>query len=151
MSTNDANPFAPPKAVLDGVAVVAEDAPMLWNPDAAGAWSLLFTPVFGSILVRKNWKAIGDEDKVRQGAIWLGASIVMLLATIFIGILGFFYIIVWYFAWQRPQAQFIRERWGKDYPRKGWIVPLLAALGIYIAVVVVLTMVIMALGPPLTR
>ena len=150
MST-DANPFAPPKAVLDGVAVVAEDAPMLWNPDAAGAWSLLFTPVFGSILVRKNWKAIGDEDKVRQGAIWLGASIVMLLATIFIGILGFFYIIVWYFAWQRPQAQFIRERWGKDYPRKGWIVPLLAALGIYIAVVVVLTMVIMALGPPLTR
>ena len=151
MSTNDANPFAPPKAVLDGVAVVAEDAPMLWNPDAAGAWSLLFTPVFGSILVRKNWKAIGDEDKARQGAIWLGASIVMLLATIFIGILGFFYIIVWYFAWQRPQAQFIRERWGKDYPRKGWIVPLLAALGIYIAVVVVLTMVIMALGPPLTR
>ena len=150
MST-DANPFAPPKAALDGVAVVAEDAPMLWNPDAAGAWSLLFTPVFGSILVRKNWKAIGDEDKVRQGAIWLGASIVMLLATIFIGILGFFYIIVWYFAWQRPQAQFIRERWGKDYPRKGWIVPLLAALGIYIAVVVVLTMVIMTLGPPLTR
>jgi len=151
VSTNDANPFAPPKAVLEGVAVVAEDAPMLWNPDAAGAWSLLFTPVFGSILVRKNWKAIGDEDKARQGAIWLGASIVMLLATIFIGILGFFYIIVWYFAWQRPQAQFIRERWGKDYPRKGWIVPLLAALGIYIAVVVVLTMVIMALGPPLTR
>ena len=150
MST-DANPFAPPKAVLDGVAVVAEDAPMLWNPDAAGAWSLLFTPVFGSILVRKNWKAIGDEDKVRQGAIWLGASIVMLLATIFIGILGFFYIIVWYFAWQRPQAQFIRERWGKDYPRKGWSVALLAALGIYIAVVVVLTMVIMALAPPLTR
>ena len=147
----DVNPFEPPKAALDGVAVVAEDAPMLWNPDAAGAWSLLFTPVFGSILVRKNWKAIGDEDKVRQGAIWLGASIVMLLATIFIGILGFFYIIVWYFAWQRPQAQFIRERWGKDYPRKGWIVPLLAALGIYIAVVVVLTMVIMALAPPLTR
>jgi len=147
----DVNPFEPPKAALDGVAVVAEDAPLLWNPDAAGAWSLLFTPVFGSILVRKNWKAIGDEDRARQGTIWLGVSIVMLLATLFTGILGFLYIIVWYFAWQRPQAQFIRERWGKDYPRKGWIVPLLAALGIYIAVVVVLTMVIMALGPPLTR
>jgi len=147
----DVNPFEPPKAALDGVAVVAEEAPVLWNPDAAGAWSLLFTPVFGSVLVRKNWKAIGDEDKARQGTIWLGVSIVMLLATLFTGILGFLYIIVWYFAWQRPQAQFIRERWGKDYPRKGWIVPLLAALGIYIAVVVVLTMVIMALGPPLTR
>jgi hypothetical protein len=147
----DVNPFEPPKAALDGVAVVAEDAPLLWNPDAAGAWSLLFTPVFGSILVRKNWKAIGDEDKAHQGTIWLGVSIVMLLATLFTGILGFLYIIVWYFAWQRPQAQFIRERWGKDYPRKGWSVALLAALGIYIAVVVVLTMVIMALAPPLTR
>jgi len=147
----DVNPFEPPKAALDGVAVVAEDAPLLWNPDAAGAWSLLFTPVFGSILVRKNWKAIGDEDRAHQGTIWLGVSIVMLLATLFTGILGFLYIIVWYFAWQRPQAQFIRERWGKDYPRKGWSVALLAALGIYIAVVVVLTMVIMALAPPLTR
>ena len=150
MST-DVNPFEPPKAALDGVAAIAEDAPVLWNPDAAGAWSLMFTPVFGSVLVRRNWKAIGDEDKARQGTIWLGASIVMLLATIFTGILGFLYIIVWYFAWQRPQAQFIRERWGKDYPRKGWGVPLLLALGVYIAVVVVLTMVIMALGPPLTR
>jgi hypothetical protein len=147
----DVNPFEPPKAALDGVAVVAEDAPLLWNPDAAGAWSLLFTPVFGSVLVRKNWTAIGDEDKARQGTIWLGVSIVMLLATLFTGILGFLYIIVWYFAWQRPQAQFIRERWGKDYPRKGWSVALLVALGIYIAVVVVLTMVIMALAPPLTR
>ncbi|HEX3059027.1 MAG TPA: hypothetical protein VHP62_06660 [Usitatibacter sp.] len=147
----DVNPFEPPKAALDGVAVVAEEAPVLWNPDAAGAWSLLFTPVFGSVLVRKNWKAIGDEDKARQGTIWLGVSIVMLLATLFTGILGFLYIIVWYFAWQRPQAQFIRERWGKNYPRKGWSVALLAALGIYIAVVVVLTMVIMALAPPLTR
>jgi len=149
--SNNVNPFEPPKAALDGVAVVAEDAPVLWNPDAAGAWSLMFTPVFGSVLVRKNWRAIGDEDKARQGTIWLGASIVMLLATIFTGILGFLYIIVWYFAWQRPQAQFIRERWGKDYPRKGWSIPLLVALGVYIAVVVVLTMVIIALGPPLTR
>jgi len=149
--STDVNPFEPPKAALDGVAAIAEDAPVLWNPDAAGAWSLMFTPVFGSVLVRRNWKAIGDEDKARQGTIWLGASIVMLLATIFTGILGFLYIIVWYFAWQRPQAQFIRERWGKDYPRKGWGVPLLLALGVYIAVVVVLTMVIMALGPPLTR
>ena len=145
------NPFEPPKAALDGTAVVAEDAPALWNPDAAGAWSLLFTPVFGSILVRKNWKAIGDDDKARQATIWLGASIVMLLATLFTGILGFLYIIVWYFAWQRPQAQYVRERWGKDYPRKGWGVPLLVALGVYIAMVVVLTMVIMALAPPLTR
>ena len=147
---SEINPFEPPKAALD-VAVTPEAAPALWNPDAAGAWSLLFSPIFGSVLVRKNWQALGDADKARTGAIWLGVSILMLLVTIFAGVLGFLYIIVWYFLWQRPQAQYISERWGKDYPRKGWGIPLLAALGVYIAVVVVLTLVVVAIGSTVTR
>jgi len=148
--SSEANPFEPPKAALD-VAVTPEVAPALWNPDAAGAWSLLFSPVFGSVLVRKNWQALGDEDKARAGAIWLGVSILMLVATLFTGVLGFLYIVVWYFAWQRPQTLYIKERWGKDYPRKGWGPALLAALGVYIAVVVLLTVLIMGIGSTVTR
>jgi raffinose/stachyose/melibiose transport system permease protein len=34
-------------------------APVLWNPGAAGAWSLIFNPVFGSILVLMNWQMAG--------------------------------------------------------------------------------------------
>ena len=41
---------------------------------------------------------------------------------------GFFYIFVWYFAFQRQQTIYVKERWGKAYPRKGWLVPLFAAL-----------------------
>ena len=66
--SSEVNPFEPPKAGLD-VPLAAEAGPALWNPDAAGAWSLLLTPIFGSVLVRKNWQAIGDEAKARTGTI----------------------------------------------------------------------------------
>ena len=141
------NPFEPPKASLDH-SQVAEEAPPLWNPDAAGAWSLLLTPIFGSVLVRKNWKAIGDDAKARTGTIWIVVSVLALFLAALFGLAGFLYIIVWYFAWQRPQTQYIRERWGKDYPRKGWAVPLLIGVGVYVGLVVLLVGVGAALAPP---
>jgi hypothetical protein len=129
------NPFEPPKAPLE---VAAGDAPPLWNPDAAGAWSIFFTPIFGSILVRKNWLAIGDEAKARQGTIWLVVSVLMLVVSVFFGIAAFAYLITWYFMWQRPQTRYVKERWGGGYPRKGWGVPLLIAFGVYVGLVAVL-------------
>lgn len=139
------DPFAPPKASLD-TSAEAGTAPALWNPDAAGAWSLLLSPIFGSVLIRNNWRAIGDEAKARTGMVWIVVSVLMLIPAVLFGLSAFIYIIVWYVAWQRPQATYIRERWGKDYPRKGWGLPLLAAVGIYIAAVVVLTAVIIFFG-----
>lgn len=142
----EANPFEPPKATLADVAAVAEDAPALWNPDAAGAWSLLLTPIFGSALVRRNWQAIGDAAKARAGTIWLAVSIlVFAFAVIVFPLIGFPYIIVWYFAWQRPQTQYIRERWGKDYPRKGWATPLVIGVVIYAVVIIGLSMLAVAI------
>jgi hypothetical protein len=121
----EVNPFEPPKATLD-VALTPEAGPALWNPDAAGAWSLLITPVFGSVLVRKNWQAIGDEAKVRTGTVWIAVSILLFAAVMIVpfgGLLWLPYIIVWYFAWQRPQRNIASAR--RDYPRKGWGAPLL--------------------------
>ncbi len=43
----------------------------LWNPDAIASWSLLFTPVFGSYFVMKNWQSIGDTEKARTAQNWL--------------------------------------------------------------------------------
>ena len=139
------NPFEPPKASLE-TSADAEAAPALWNPDAAGLWSLLLTPIFGSILVRKNWRAIGDEAKARTGMVWIVASVLMLIPSIAFSLGPFIYIIVWYLAWQRPQAQYIKQRWGKDYPRKGWGMPLLWAVLIYVGAVVVLAVVFVAIG-----
>jgi len=120
---DESNPYSPP--LSDPVPSPAASPPDLWNPDAAGAWSLLFTPVFGSVLLLKNWQAIGRDDKVKAARIWLIVSCVMFVLTIMIGGIGMIYIIIWYFAWQKPQTRYVKAQWGKDYPRKPWRKPLL--------------------------
>ena len=73
------NPYAPPTANVE--AGENKAAPALWNPNAAGAWSLLFTPIFGSFLLLKNWREIGADDKVRSARTWLIVSVVMLVPS----------------------------------------------------------------------
>jgi hypothetical protein len=114
----DVNPYAAPKSdVADQP--VGGPAPALWNPGAAGSWSLLFTPIFGSYLLKRNWEAIGEDAKARGSRNWMILSIVMLFVSAISGI-GLVYLIVWYFAENRPQIKYVKERWGSDYPRQPW-------------------------------
>ena len=136
------NPYAPPRSNLE-IAPPRGPAPQLWNPDAAGLWSLLFTPIFGSTLVLLNWKAIGDDAQARTARNWLIVSIAMLIPSAISGI-GLVWIIVWYFASQRKQSRFIRETWGKDYPRRGWLVPLLCGIGALLGIWLLIFLVAMA-------
>ena len=39
--------------------------------------------------------------------------------------LGVLYLIIWYFSAGRSQAKYVKEKYGKDYPRRGWGKPLL--------------------------
>jgi heme/copper-type cytochrome/quinol oxidase subunit 2 len=119
----EVNPYAAPTSNLQPK--TAESAPSLWNPDAAGAWSLLFTPIFGSVLVMRNWQAIGEDAEVRKAKIWLGVSVVMVIAGLFVPGLALAYLIGWYFGWQKSQTKYVESRWQKSYPHKGWMVPLL--------------------------
>ncbi|MEM8993594.1 MAG: hypothetical protein AAGF23_02255 [Acidobacteriota bacterium] len=117
------NPYAPPAAPIDPYAqpgVRVSEAPPLWNPDAAGVWSLLLSPVFGSVLIWLNWRSLGEDGKAERGLTMVLASVVMLVLTFFVRGVGLFWIIIWYFAWQRRQTQYINERFGKDYPRRAW-------------------------------
>jgi hypothetical protein len=123
----NADLFAPPRESLGTEPKV--DPPPLWNPDAAGIWSLFITPVFGSALVLKNWQSIGDDSQARTARVWLIASIIATVCYMFVPLLGCCYIVIWYFACQRKQTKYIKERWGKDYPRKSWSVPLLLGIG----------------------
>ena len=38
----------------------------IWNPDAAANWCLLFSPVFGTWLHMKNWRALGEPERARN-------------------------------------------------------------------------------------
>lgn len=118
------NIYAPSTADLSTAPARDDVAPALWNPDAAGNWSLLFTPLFGAILGYKNWVAIGDEEQARQAKVWVIVSAIVVLVILAIPQLGFPYLLVWYFVANRPHAKYVKERWGKDYPRRGWGKPL---------------------------
>ncbi|MEJ2453489.1 MAG: hypothetical protein P8103_04965 [Candidatus Thiodiazotropha sp.] len=98
---------------------------------------MFFTPVFGSILLLRDWQAIGDNDQVKLGWIWLAVSLCVVIVTMFVGKYGLVYLIVWYFAWQKRQTEYITEKWRKDIPRKGWILPLLSG-ALTVAVFVVM-------------
>jgi hypothetical protein len=121
--------------------------PALWNPNAAACWSLLFTPVFGSWLQLYNWRALNRPDRTGPARAWLLASMIVFLVTFVVSLLiqssgnalrgfNFVYLLVWYFASGRSQATYVRREFGKDYPRQGWWRPLLIAVAVVIATMI---------------
>ena len=141
----DANRYAPPNADVPEAAGTSRRrafaAPALWNPNGAANWCLLFSPIFGAWLHMKNWQALGEPGKAASARLWVIVSAVLIVGLSLLGamnplgpLLGlgrlsaFVLLISWYFASARPQARYVQERFGRDYPRKGWLAPLLLAL-----------------------
>ena len=152
------NRYAPPKAALEGVAMATEPAPALWNPNAAASWCLLFTPIFGAWLHKKNWEALGKPEQARSGRNWLIAGVVVFIATLVIALVmprgtggvsrlvSFAFLIAWYYAAAKPQVAYIKGRFGDSYPRKGWLVPIASAVGVIVAFTVVMVALVAMLG-----
>jgi uncharacterized membrane-anchored protein len=46
---------------------------------------------------------------------------------------GFGLLIAWYYAIGKSQQAFVMGRFGKSYPRRGWLKPILAAIGVVLA------------------
>jgi hypothetical protein len=142
----DDNPYAPPEAAVADVSS-GELAPALWNPGAATAWSLLFTPVFGAWMQMRNWRALGEPAQAARSRAWAVGSAIFTLAIGIGAVLlpispaidrmlnwsGMALLLVWYFANGREQIKYVKDRHGTRYPRMGWAIPLLAAFGILVA------------------
>lgn len=112
----------------------------LWNPNAAAAWSLLFTPVFGAALHMLNARAMGDE-RLRKLNKWFLIGFVLLVPIIEAGAILYavlfkldmiFFIfpfptplftmfLIWYIAAGRRQAALVAEQYGSNYPRRPWL------------------------------
>lgn len=135
---------APTAALAPSSQSVAGDAPALWNPNAAVNWSLLFTPAFGAYLHWRNWVALNEPSKADSVKIWLlvnGALVAVYLGYgmiakpnhwLMLGLLG-----LWYWKAGRPHANYVKEKFGANYPRRSWGKPLLIASGALIAVILV--------------
>lgn len=120
-------------------------APSLWNPDALANWSLLFTPIFGTWLTYLNWQALGEAAYARRSKYWLIGSTVWVLSaaiiinvadnvSIGIGAIASYIILLllWFFMENRKQNRYLVERFGKTYPRRGWLKPLAIAAAILV-------------------
>ena len=128
--------------------------PLLWNPDAAANWSLLFTPVFGAYLHAINWRALGKPERAAANIVWLWITVAFLVingGTLFLPesktvelvmrLAGLGLLIGWYFSQGRPQAKFVKATYGDNYDRRGWGLPILAGVagdGVYLTAVLFL-------------
>jgi uncharacterized membrane protein YidH (DUF202 family) len=150
------NRYAPPKAIVDDAPGTTEAAPALWNPNAAASWCLLFTPIFGAWLHMKNWTALGQTAKADSARNWLYASVGLLVVSTLIALLAprvpgvrllnFAFLIAWYYASAKEQARYVLGRFGKNYPRRGWGLPILIAIGAIVGYVLVLGVLFVAIG-----
>jgi hypothetical protein len=144
------NPYAAPQAPLETTVIRTDQAPPLWNPNAAALWSLLLSPIFGAILHMYNWRALGEPAKAAQSKMWAIVSAVVLTVIAIGGEyipgraadaisrgLGLALLLTWFFQSGRPQVQWVRGRYGSSYPRKGWGKPLLIAIAVFVGFVVV--------------
>lgn len=108
-------------------------APPLWNPDAAACWSLVLTPAFGAWLQMKNWTALGEHEEAAASRRWCIGVLVVLVGLQLLqalapspilgrigNVIGLPLLLGWYYLSGRPQARYVRERFGKAYPRRGW-------------------------------
>jgi hypothetical protein len=153
------NPYAPPTAVVAD-AQQSEGSPAIWNPNAAANWSLLFSPAFGAFLHMLNWRALGELQREATARLWFIAALCMLALYLVLGLvladfrgvegvtraLGFGFLLVWYFSAARGQAKFVKEKFGKSYPRKGWAKPLLIALAALAGYILVAFLIGLVLG-----
>jgi len=143
------NRYAPPKSEVADVPSL-DEAPPLWNPNAAANWSLLFSPVFGALVQMKNWQAMGEDEHAATSKMWaIGSAIVIGAFVLFSAFqavsqggpdigrgVGVILLVAWYVTNGRAQSKYVKERFGKEYPRRGWGKPLLIAFGAFAAFVV---------------
>lgn len=140
------NPYAPPVAEVADAPQTLVERPALWNPWAAVLWSILLSPAFGSYLHMKNWLALGEAEKAKTQRNWFVGVIAALLAIMISAIFfpestlldllsragGLALLLSWYYSSGKSQRTVVESRFGSDYPRKGWLKPILAAVAVFV-------------------
>ena len=115
----------------------------IWNPNATANWSLLFTPAFGAYLQMLNWRVLGEAARAERSRNWFYASIGLVLVFLLTGVLapkesaahgaarglGLVFLLSWYFTSEKSQANYVKAKFGTNYPHQSWGKVLLYAFG----------------------
>ncbi|MGD0137989.1 MAG: protein kinase [Tepidisphaeraceae bacterium] len=133
-------PALPPNATIQSLdsAEPPKQAPRLWSPNAASNWSLLFSPLFSSILIAMNYRQLGLKHKSNGALTWgiaivaVGSGLNVFLQNPFlIWLLG---LIIWYYGSAKPHVRFVSNNVGGNYIKRRWAKPL--TLGFFILILV---------------
>lgn len=110
-----------------------EITPELWNPDAAGVWSFVFSPIFGAWLQARNWKELNQVELARKSMLWVygGFLFFFVMSFDFISLgfarfAGLVFLLSWYFLIGNSQSKYLKDR-GVHYEKKAWGTPILIA------------------------
>ena len=115
----------------------ASKTPEIWNPDTVGVFSFFLTPVWGSILLSKNWESLKNHEKAGKARMWGWVWLIIVIAfillpesvanipTIFPFIL---LLIVWYYIVVKEQANYLKIT-EISYYKNAWLKPLLLGIG----------------------
>jgi hypothetical protein len=114
----------------------AREKHWLWDPSAAVRWSLLFTPLFGSLILAADWSELGEIERMKGNFLWAALSGICLALIILFrrnvnpaaALAALLIVFVaWYFISGAPQAAHMQKMTGGEYNKKRWLVPVLAA------------------------
>jgi uncharacterized membrane protein YfcA len=144
-----------PEPAFANAAAGSDATPALWNPTAAACWCLILSPVFGAFLHTQNWKALGNPERAAASRKWVVWGSIFLVGVILSSLIvpesrslaalgrfgGFALLISWYYAIGKSQQTYVEERFGKNYTRRGWTIPIMSAIGIFVGIVVLLTLI----------
>lgn len=129
------NPYEAPNSESADI-VPAVDGPAIWNPNAAANWSLLFSPAFGAYLHARNAERLGRHDEAKSNWRWFYGSLSFLAASILstfvpvvsdglFRLIGILILLTWYFSVAKTQAAFVDQAFGKVYPKRSLLEPVL--------------------------
>jgi hypothetical protein len=89
----------------------------------------------GAWLQRRNWQAMGKPDEALTSLRWAIASVVFwFISSVplgkyappggLMGLIALLLLIFWYYGSAKPQILYVANTYGKDFPRRSWLVPM---------------------------
>ncbi|MDD5598755.1 MAG: hypothetical protein PHV82_12480 [Victivallaceae bacterium] len=114
--------------------------PELWNPNAAALWCLVFSPLFSTWLIQRNWQTLGNKQEAKKGWYWLAGLLICYWVISFTGYaekLGLPIIVIWYLGYGRKQYRYVKDTLQDKYQRKPWGKVLLCGIGVIAILIIV--------------
>ena len=120
----------------------------IWNPERVGVLSLFLTPIWGSILLSKNWKSLNCPERARKVNAWGWIWLIVLITYLFvaanflenvINVLIIPLLIIWYLKVVQEQVNYLKNN-NMGYDKKGLLNPIMNGIAVPIVLGYVLAL-----------